>query len=133
MTKRATLEILPAGKGKAMSKTGHKTNKHLAKDQDWAEVKRRCHMSEEGIKMARELGFAPRTLLSSQASLRSEPWKGPVEDWVRSLYEKHSAKRQKKAERKAKLAAKGGPLANVNQAENVGRAIITAVTDHRGP
>jgi hypothetical protein len=91
-----------------MSRTGHKTNKQVAKEQDWAEVKRRCHMTDEGIKMARELGFAPRTLLSSQASLRSEPWKAPVEEWVRSLYEKQAAKRLKKAERKAKLAAKAG-------------------------
>jgi hypothetical protein len=114
-----------------MSKAGHKTNKQVAKEQDWAEVKRRCHMSEEGIKMARELGFAPRTLLSSQASLCSEPWKAPMEDWVRSLYEKQAAKRQKKAERKAKLAAKGEPTpTDAQQVETADSATTTAIADH---
>jgi hypothetical protein len=98
-----------------MSKSKPKTNKQVAKEQDWSEVKRRCHMTDEGIKMARELGLKPRTLLSSQASLRSEPWKAPVEDWVHSLYGKQALKRQQKAARKAKLAAKPATSARETQ------------------
>lgn len=113
-----------------MSRTGHKTNKQVAKEQDWAEAKRRCQMSDEGIKMARELGFAPRTLLSSHSSLRSEPWKASVEEWVRSLYEKQTAKRQKKAARKAKLAANvGQAITGENQLDEGGAAITDGI-DH---
>lgn len=41
--------------------------------------------------MARELGFSPRNLIKNIPS-KSEPWKAPVEDWVRNLYEKRRAK-----------------------------------------
>lgn len=35
--------------------------------------------------MAKEMGLNPRTLIKNIPS-RSEPWKIPVEEWVRDLY-----------------------------------------------
>ncbi|HYV01309.1 MAG TPA: hypothetical protein VEM93_03080 [Actinomycetota bacterium] len=51
----------------------------------WAEARRRCRLSPEGLAMAKELGLNPRTLIKNIPS-RSEPWKAPVEEWVRDLY-----------------------------------------------
>ncbi len=51
----------------------------------WAEAKRRCHLSSEALAMAKELGLNPKTLIKNIPS-RAEPWKAPVEEWVRDLY-----------------------------------------------
>lgn len=51
----------------------------------WDEAKRRCRLSLEAVAMARELGLNPQTLIKNVPS-RSEPWKAPVEDWIRELY-----------------------------------------------
>lgn len=56
-------------------------------EQLWAEAKRRCRLSDEAVRMAKELGLSPRSLIKNIPS-SSEPWKAPVEDWVRDIYEK---------------------------------------------
>jgi len=53
----------------------------------WSEARRRCRLSSEALAMAEELGLGPRTLVKNIPS-RSEPWKAPVEEWVRDLYAK---------------------------------------------
>lgn len=53
----------------------------------WDEAERRCRLSPEALAMAKELGLNPRTLVKNIPS-RSEPWKAPVEEWVRDLYAK---------------------------------------------
>ena len=62
---------------------------------DWAEAKCRCRLSEEDVRMAKELGFGPRSLIKNIPS-PSQPSKATVKDWVRGLYEK----KMKKAARK---------------------------------
>jgi hypothetical protein len=57
------------------------------KHDDWAEAKRRCRLSDEEVRMAKELGFAPRALIKNIPS-PSQLWKAPVAEWVRGLYEK---------------------------------------------
>jgi len=37
--------------------------------------------------MAKELGLNPRTLIKNVPS-RAEPWKTPLEQWVRDVYSK---------------------------------------------
>lgn len=61
----------------------------------WAEAQRRCRLSDEAIRMAMEMGLSPRSLIKNIPS-RKQQWKAPVEDWVRSIYEKRgvTAKRQ---------------------------------------
>lgn len=61
----------------------------------WAEAQRRCRLSDEALRMARELGLSPRSLIKNIPFPR-EQWKAPVEDWVRAIYEK----RQKMAARR---------------------------------
>jgi len=67
----------------------------LDKQQLWAEAQRRCRLSDEAVRMAKELGIGPRSLIKNIPA-RTQQWKSPVEDWVRDLYEQ----RQRKAARK---------------------------------
>jgi putative CocE/NonD family hydrolase len=67
----------------------------LDKQQLWAEAQRRCRLSDEAVRMAKELGIGPRSLIKNIPA-RTQQWKSPVEDWVRDLYEH----RQRKAARK---------------------------------
>jgi hypothetical protein len=54
---------------------------------EWAEAKKRCRLSDEVVRMAKELGIGPRGLIKNIPA-KSEPWKEPVEAWVRGLYRK---------------------------------------------
>ena len=61
----------------------------------WAEAKRRCHLSDDALRMARQMGLNPRSLIKNRPS-RSEPWKGPVEDWIRDMYAKRHQRKSAK-------------------------------------
>ncbi len=61
----------------------------------WTEAQRRCRLSDEAVRMAKELGIGPRSLIKN-IPVPTQQWKAPVEDWVRDLYEK----RQRKASRR---------------------------------
>ena len=60
-------------------------------DAEWAEAKRRCRLSAADVKMAKELGLRPHSLLKNIPSPR-ESWKTPVREWVRKLYRERHAK-----------------------------------------
>src|SRR5437660_12804250 len=64
-------------------------------EQAWAEVARRCRLSPDEVRMAKELGFKPQSVLRNLPSAR-QPWKAPVAEWVRELY----AKRQRRADQR---------------------------------
>lgn len=51
----------------------------------WKEAKKRCRLNEEDIRMAKELGFNPKTLIKNIPS-KKEQWKTPVKYWIRDLY-----------------------------------------------
>lgn len=57
----------------------------------WAEAKQKCRLNEETVRMAKELGLAPRSLLKNIPS-PSERWKAPVHVWIRGIYAKRQAK-----------------------------------------
>lgn len=65
------------------------------RQQLWAEAQRRCRRSDEAVRMGKELGIGPRSLIKNIPA-PTQQWKAPVEDWVHDLYEK----RQRKAARK---------------------------------
>ena len=67
----------------------------VALDKAWAEAAQRCRLSPADVRMAKELGFKPRSLLKNQPSPQ-QPWKAPVAEWVRDLY----AKRQRRSEQR---------------------------------
>jgi hypothetical protein len=55
------------------------------KDEEWAEAKRLCRLSQEEVRMAKALGMRPRTLIGNRPGPRQR-WKAPVPEWVRGLY-----------------------------------------------
>src|SRR5258708_3797717 len=55
------------------------------KVQAWKEAKRRCRLNAEDIRMAKELGFGPRSLIKNIPN-PSQKWKAPVKEWIRSLH-----------------------------------------------
>ena len=75
------------------------------KDMLWIEAKHRCHLNNEDIRMAKEMGLNHRSLIKNIPS-KSEPWKSPVKDWIRDMYQKRQKKATKRKARKeqAKVA-----------------------------
>ncbi len=67
------------------------------KDRLWIEAKRRCRLNNEDIRMAKEMGLNPRSLIKNIPS-KTEQWKLPVKDWIRQMYQK---RREKSARKKA--------------------------------
>lgn len=67
------------------------------KQELWAEAKKKCRLGNEEIRMAKEMGLNPKSLIKN-ISNKNEMWKAPVKVWIRDMYED----RQRKAERKAK-------------------------------
>ncbi len=62
-------------------------------DDAWNEAQWRCGLSDEEVRMARELGFQPRSLIKNIPA-PSQKWKAPVSEWVRALYEKKTGSRE---------------------------------------
>jgi len=67
----------------------------------WAEAKRRCRLSAEDVRIAKEMGLSPRSLIKNIPG-KSQPWKAPVRVWIREMFEKRQAKAAKRAARKAR-------------------------------
>ena len=61
------------------------------REAEWAEAKRRCRLNDETLRMAKEMGLNPRSLLKNIPN-KSQPWKMPVADWIRELYRKRRPK-----------------------------------------
>jgi hypothetical protein len=59
------------------------------KEQRWAQARRRCRLSDEALRMARELGLDPSSLIRNMPSPK-RPWKAPVEEWVRGMYQRRN-------------------------------------------
>ncbi|HZK84676.1 MAG TPA: hypothetical protein VFC58_08380 [Desulfosporosinus sp.] len=74
---------------------------NMKKDVKWAEAKKKCKLNEETVKMAREMGLNPRSLIKNIPSA-SEQWKAPVSTWVREMYQERQEKAQQKKARKEK-------------------------------
>jgi len=70
-------------------KSGNKTDKL------WAEAKRKCRLNSEDIRMAKEMGLNPRSLIKNIPS-KTEPWKLPVKAWIQEMYRKRAKKKAKK-------------------------------------
>ena len=67
------------------------------KQETWDEAKKKCQLGEEEVRMAKEMGLNPKSLIKNIPS-KKEMWKAPVKDWIRDMYED----RRRKAEQKAK-------------------------------
>ena len=91
-----------------MAKLKQPDSKH---DRQWAEAKRRCRLNQEDIRMARELGLKPRSLIKNIPS-PSQQWKLPVKQWIHELYEKKTGKIPEKKHRTARSLKQDKPATN---------------------
>ncbi len=79
------------------------------REEEWGEAKRRCRLNAETLRMAKELGLNPRSLIRNIPS-NSQPWKAPVADWIRELYRKREEKvARRQAGREARAAGNEPP------------------------
>ena len=67
------------------------------KQELWDEAKRKCRLGEEEIRMAKEMGINPQSLIRNIPN-KKELWKAPVKDWIHDMYET----RQRKSEQESK-------------------------------
>jgi hypothetical protein len=70
----------------ANSKQSQSKRGHL-----WAEAKRHCRLTREDVRIAKESGLDPRSLIKNNPS-QSQQWKLPVKQWSRELCEKRKIK-----------------------------------------
>jgi hypothetical protein len=57
------------------------------------EARRRCHLSDAHIQIARELGLSPKKF-GGLANTRQEAWKLPLPEFIEELYFKHFNRRR---------------------------------------
>ena len=65
----------------------------------WQEAKKKCRLNDNDIRMAKELGLNPKSLIKNIPN-KSEKWKAPVKDWIHDMYEEKQQKLELKAKRK---------------------------------
>ncbi|CCU84993.1 conserved hypothetical protein [Mesotoga infera] len=75
------------------------------REEEWKEVKKKCKVGDETIRMAKEMGINPRTMIKNIPN-KAEKWKAPVDVWIREMYDKIKEKSAKKAKAKAKRLRK---------------------------
>jgi hypothetical protein len=80
-------------------------------DRQWAEAKRRCRLNREDIRMARELGLNPRSLIKNIPSPQQQ-WKLPVKQWIHELHKKKIGRTPEKKHRTAQPLWRDEPAAN---------------------
>ncbi len=61
------------------------------KNEDWITAKRKYHLTDMQIQLARELGMNPRKF-GSLANHKQEAWKAPLADFIEELYLKRFKK-----------------------------------------
>ena len=75
------------------------------REEEWKEAKKKCKVGDETIRMAKEMGINPRTMIKNIPN-KAEKWKAPVDVWIREMYDKIKEKSAKKAKAKAKRLRK---------------------------
>ncbi len=58
----------------------------------WKEAKKRCRLNDNDIRMAKEMGLNPKSLIKNIPS-KNEQWKAPVKVWIQDMYEKRKSKK----------------------------------------
>ena len=65
--------------------------KKHTRDNYWGIAKKKYRLTPNQIKMAKELGMNPRKF-GKYAPNKSEPWKGPLGEFIESCYDKRFKK-----------------------------------------
>ena len=68
-----------------------KNKKPSSKDEAWSDAKKRYRLTDEHIRMAKELGLN-RKKFSSYAPNKQEQWKEPLPDFIEEIYAKRFKK-----------------------------------------
>lgn len=87
------------------------------KDAEWKEAKHLCRLNDETVRMAKELGMSPRSLMKNIPS-QTQQWKAPVAIWIQDLHEKRFSKREDKSVSRTSESAEDisvAPKAEPNQ------------------
>ena len=63
-------------------------------DIEWIEAKKKCRLNVETVRMAKEMGLSPRSLIKNIPN-KSESWKKPVYLWIREMYQERKDKNKK--------------------------------------
>jgi hypothetical protein len=66
-------------------------------------------LSNEAVRMAKELGLSPRSLIKNIPSPKQQ-WKAPVEEWVRDIYQRRYGTKPRSG--KATRRSDAGPNAS---------------------
>ncbi|MDD4496146.1 MAG: hypothetical protein PHV32_17695 [Eubacteriales bacterium] len=66
----------------------------------WQEARKKCRLNNDDIKIAKELGLNPKSLIKNIPN-KSEQWKAPVSVWIREIQEGRKNKSLQKQKRKA--------------------------------
>lgn len=69
------------------------TTKIPGKFQIWIDARKRYHLSDMHIQMARELGLNPKKF-GSLDNHKQEPWKAPLPEFIEEIYFKRFKKMQ---------------------------------------
>lgn len=80
---------------------GKKEMATIKKEAEWEEAKKKCKLNAETLKMAKEMGLNPRSLIKNIPN-KNEQWKAPVSVWIQEMYEERQAKALKKKALKEK-------------------------------
>jgi hypothetical protein len=65
----------------------------------WQDAKKKCRLNNEDIRIAKELGLNPKSLIKNIPN-KSEQWKAPVSVWIREIQEDRQRKSLLKQKRK---------------------------------
>ncbi|NCC63731.1 MAG: hypothetical protein EOM15_03625 [Spirochaetia bacterium] len=74
-------------------------------EQDWKKAKKLCRLNEEDIRIAKEMGLNPKSLIKNIPN-KDQQWKEPVKDWLWSIWEDRQEKARKKRAKKEAAALK---------------------------
>lgn len=69
----------------------------------WQEAKKKCRLSNEDIKIAKELGLNPKSLIKNIPN-KNEQWKAPVSVWIREMQEERQRKSLLKKQQKESVS-----------------------------
>jgi hypothetical protein len=64
-------------------------------DKDWIDAKKRYHLTDTHIQMAKELGMNPKKF-GSLANHKQEKWKAPLAEFIADLYFKRFGREKPK-------------------------------------
>jgi hypothetical protein len=81
-------------------------------EQLWQEAKKKCRLNNEDIKMAKELGLNPKSLIKNIPN-KNEQWKAPVSEWIREIQEKRKRKSLQKIKHKEDVAKDTSVIDNI--------------------